>query len=169
MTHAHLRPCPACARHVRVSEAGCPFCGATFAESFRASPRPQPPAARLTRAALFALGTGTLALAPGCSSSSSAAPPVVAEPAYGGPPQEGDASSGGGVVTPDGGLGDAAYGGPPPLGDGSSGGGADAESVDASSDAGLDGPVAEPAYGGPPQDASEDHVSIAPLYGIVAH
>src|SRR5450755_792933 len=58
MTHAHLRPCPDCARHVRVSEAGCPFCGGTLTESFRASPRPQAPAVRLTRAALFALGTG---------------------------------------------------------------------------------------------------------------
>jgi hypothetical protein len=147
MTHAHLRPCPTCARHVRVTEAGCPFCGATLADSFRASPRPQAPAARLTRAALFALGTGTLALAPACSSSSST-------PAYGVPPVEYDGSSGGGRVTTDAGPVDA--------------GPVDAGPLDAST-TGSDAPVAEPAYGGPPLDASEDHVTVSPLYGVAAH
>ncbi len=67
MTSASLRPCPACARHVRVNEDACPFCGEGLARSFRAGPRPQPPAVRLTRAALFAFGTGTLTLSPaGC-------------------------------------------------------------------------------------------------------
>ncbi len=68
MTSAHLRPCPSCARHARVSEDACPFCGAAFAASFRAAARPQPPSGRLTRAALYALGSGTLALSPACGS-----------------------------------------------------------------------------------------------------
>jgi hypothetical protein len=66
----HLVACPSCARHVRVSEAACPFCGVALAGSLRLSAPPRRPGVRLTRAALFALGTGTVALAPSCSSSS---------------------------------------------------------------------------------------------------
>jgi hypothetical protein len=102
MTSAHLRPCPSCSRHARVSEAACPFCGAEFADAFRASPRPKGPGARLTRAALVAfgtLGTGSLAVLPACSSSSSAAP-------TGG----GDTSDSGGTAMPD-----AEIGNPMPL------------------------------------------------------
>ncbi len=65
----HLVACPSCARHVRVSEAACPFCGVVLAESLRQGAPPVRPGVRLTRAALFALGTGTVALAPSCSSS----------------------------------------------------------------------------------------------------
>ena len=64
MTRAHLRPCPGCSRHVRVSEGACPFCAASLDASFRAAPAPVPPSRRLSRAALFAFGTGTLVLAP---------------------------------------------------------------------------------------------------------
>jgi hypothetical protein len=78
---AHLRPCPGCSRHVRVSERACPFCSATLDTSFQASPAPVGPSKRLSRAALFAFGTGTLvlpaAVAIGCFS---------AEPSYGGSP-----------------------------------------------------------------------------------
>ncbi len=88
---AHLRPCPACTRHARVSEHACPFCGKRFAESFRANARPQAPAVRLSRAALAAFGAGTLAFAPACSSGSS-------NPLYGAPPPE---------YTDDGGTADA--------------------------------------------------------------
>jgi hypothetical protein len=102
MAHAHLHPCPGCARHVRVTDVVCPFCAATFDDSFHAVPELQAPRGRLTRAALFALGTGTLSVAAACSSSS--------QPAYGGPvvlvdgaaPVEEDAGS-----TPDAGPGDA--------------------------------------------------------------
>ncbi len=64
MTRAHLRPCPGCSRHVRVSEGACPFCAASLDASFRAAPAPVPPSRRLSRAAHFAFGTGTLVLAP---------------------------------------------------------------------------------------------------------
>ncbi len=166
MTSAHLRPCPACARHVRVSEAGCPFCGERFAAAFRASPRPAPPGARLTRAALFALGTGTMAMTPACSSSSA---PVVAEPAYGGPPQNEDS----------GGVPGNADGSPGFEYDGSIGALYGAFPVDASyihptdasvpADAGSDAPVVGSAYGGPPQDAEADHFNVVALYGATPH
>ena len=59
MSNPHLRPCVGCARHIRVSESSCPFCGAALDPVFRASPAPRPPAGRLARAALFAATTGT--------------------------------------------------------------------------------------------------------------
>ncbi len=70
---SHLIACPGCARHLRVSESACPFCSAPLDADLRARPAPRPPAMRLSRAALFALGTGAAALASGtvaCSSSS---------------------------------------------------------------------------------------------------
>ncbi len=97
MTKAHLRPCGSCARHVRVSEAACPFCGAALGEEMRAAAPPQAPSARLSRAALFALGTSTAA-ALGCSSA------VV--PSYGGSPIPIDASADGA------GISEPAYGAP---------------------------------------------------------
>jgi hypothetical protein len=71
---AHLAPCPSCARHVRVSEQACPFCGAELPAALRATPPPNMPAARLKRAAVYALGAGALAIN-GCG---------MAYPAYGG-------------------------------------------------------------------------------------
>jgi hypothetical protein len=70
MTKSQLRACPSCARHVRVTEPACPFCGDALSEAFQEARAPQPPALRLTRAALFAFGTGAMAVASGCSSSS---------------------------------------------------------------------------------------------------
>ncbi len=78
MNKSHLVACVSCARHVRVSEAACPFCGAVLPDSLRSTPRREPPGVRLSRAALFAFGTGTLALSPACSSSSSGNSPAVA-------------------------------------------------------------------------------------------
>jgi hypothetical protein len=72
MAGSHLRPCPACSRHVRVKEGACPFCGVSLEPSFSAAPAPLPPSRRLSRAALIALGAGSLALAPGCGESSTA-------------------------------------------------------------------------------------------------
>jgi hypothetical protein len=103
MSQSHLVACPSCARHVRVSEQACPFCAASLSDALRASPVPQPPGTRLTRAALVAFGTGALAVASGCSDGSTnvvqfyGAPPIEAtdggdagaqqgEPAYGGAP-----------------------------------------------------------------------------------
>jgi len=64
MTRPHLAPCVSCARHVRVTEDACPFCGAALAASLRESAPPRGPAVRLGRAALLAFSalgtTGTL-------------------------------------------------------------------------------------------------------------
>ena len=142
MAQSHLRPCPSCARHVRVNEGGCPFCGESLSDEFRAAPRPLGPGARLGRAALFAFGTGTLTLASACSSST---------PLYGVPPgtapialdagDDGETTAADAAVVPD----------------------ASAE---------PDAPVVAPMYGAPahpvePTDASDDqHVGVTPLYGI---
>jgi hypothetical protein len=173
MKKPHLVACPSCARHLRVNEAACPFCGAVLPDSVRESAPPQPPAVRLTRAALFAFGTGTLALAPGCSSSSPSpdaglvyAPPYgIAPPFPDGGTDDGGlgvgiAAYGGSGVTPDsdGGASDAT------VGDGSADGG---PGIDFDSAVGPDAPAAQD--GAAPQDTSDDHVSATPLYGISPH
>src|SRR6185503_4104334 len=66
----HLVPCPGCRRHVRVSEANCPFC--SVALSLANTPPPILPTTRLGRAATFAFGAtllGASAVA-GCSGES---------------------------------------------------------------------------------------------------
>ena len=142
MKRAHLVPCPSCARHVRVSEAACPFCRGALDESLRAQPAPQAAPARLSRAALYALGAaGTVTLAAACSQSVYGAPvtPDDAGPRDAGPP-----------------MVDAAYGGPP------IDGGFDADDgappvVDAGRDADDDAsPLVDAAYGGPPIDGGQD-------------
>jgi hypothetical protein len=155
MTKSHLCACPACDRHVRVSEAACPFCGSALSDAFRTAPVPQPPGVRLTRAALFAFGAGSLGFAPGCTST------TTPEPLYGAPPYT---DSGSNDAADDGPIGivDAAYGGPPidapaplygaPPGDAGPDTGADAGGNDAATDA----PIGMAAYGGPPIDAGTD-------------
>ena len=88
MTKAHLNVCPACSRHVRVTEGSCPFCEVGLGDSFRI-PAPIPLTVRLTRAARYALGTGTLSLAAACGAATSGLLP----PSDAG---EGGTSSGGG-------------------------------------------------------------------------
>ena len=67
-----LRPCGACARHVRVTDPVCPFCGATGAESGGSSAAEL--ARPLSHAAVLFVGATTLAACaggPGDLSSSS--------------------------------------------------------------------------------------------------
>jgi hypothetical protein len=86
---AHFLACAACARHIRVDEAQCPFCGVTCPESFASSPAPGVLPLGLTRAGLARFGARTaaavgggmaLAVAVACS------PDAVPEPPYGGAP-----------------------------------------------------------------------------------
>ncbi|MEZ4393913.1 MAG: hypothetical protein R3A48_22800 [Polyangiales bacterium] len=56
-------PCTACARHVRASEARCPFCDATLSIEARSALAPDT-TRRLSRAAAFAFGLSVA----GCSS-----------------------------------------------------------------------------------------------------
>ena len=61
MTKARLLACPGCARHVRVNEPACIFCGFELPKSFADKPAlPRPP--RMNRAGLFAYA-GVLAAA----------------------------------------------------------------------------------------------------------
>lgn len=62
---ASLVPCPSCSRHVRVSDARCPFCASALPTSLAQKAIPGT-TQRLTRAAAFAF-TASLAVA-GCSS-----------------------------------------------------------------------------------------------------
>lgn len=141
--NARLLPCPACARHVRVSEEACPFCAAALPATMASRPLPRSPTTRLSRAALFALGTSAAAIA-ACGGSTEGDSSTFGDggaaeheggremPLYGGPPPH----DGGGDAPF---LVDAAYGGPP---------------QDAASDADDGGSDAEggavPAYGAPP-------------------
>src|ERR1700678_2630701 len=63
-----LRPCPSCARHARVTEPACPFCGAWLGEAFRTFAAPRAPTARLSRAALFAIGAAGFTGVQACGS-----------------------------------------------------------------------------------------------------
>jgi hypothetical protein len=84
VTEAHLRPCPSCARHARVSEPACPFCGGELGDAFRSVPSPRAPAVgRLSRAVLFALGAGGLTVATACGGEATART-VQPQPGYGG-------------------------------------------------------------------------------------
>lgn len=60
MKKTRLAACPACARHVRISEPRCPFCAAPLASAFQNLTARPTPAVRLSRAALYALGVGAL-------------------------------------------------------------------------------------------------------------
>ncbi len=70
-----LRPCPACARHVRSIEPACPFCDAALVPDATDAPRVDGP--RLSRSAMLLLGSA--ALMEGCPQ-----PQVAA--VYGAPP-----------------------------------------------------------------------------------
>jgi hypothetical protein len=103
MTSAHLVACPFCARHVRVDETTCPFCGSVVPNALRRAEPRRPPAERLSRAALYAFGVGTLSVATAGACSS---PPQL-QPFYGAAPF--DAGYGGAEHD---GTGSPAYGGP---------------------------------------------------------
>jgi hypothetical protein len=118
MTKAHLRPCTGCARHIRVSEAACPFCGVEPSAALRASPAPVAPRGRLTRAAIFALGASTAAVGTGCGAQASDTSHVEdsgTSADASGFDAQGGALYGGFPIGEDAGpaMDDAAYGAPP--------------------------------------------------------
>jgi hypothetical protein len=103
-----LRPCTACARHVRASESSCPFCGAKL-DAFPVR-NGAPLGERPTRAALLFAGMATVV---GCEAH------VV--PAYGAPPVR------------DAGAEGADSGGPADAGPGNDSDSSDAADVDSDS------------------------------------
>ncbi len=121
---ARLLACPSCARHFRVDDERCPFCGAARPESFDTAPAPEPPPRGLSRAALAAVrvagvvGSGAaIAIAlSGCHRSSDAG--LNQMTLYGGPPPEasgaGDLDAATPPATPDVARHAAVYGAPPP-------------------------------------------------------
>jgi hypothetical protein len=158
MTASHLRPCPGCSRHVRVSEGVCPFCGASLDATFQASPAPVGPSRRLSRAALFAFGTGAAVLTPvvaiDCGGEIAPQPlyggafpedagqnvdagQTMGSPPYGISPPPNDAGQG---VDAEQGVGAPPYGGfpVPEAGEGPQDGGGDADGGDGSVEAGED-------------------------------
>jgi hypothetical protein len=89
---ARLLACPSCARHIRVDEERCPFCGATCPDTFASTPALPPSPAGLNRAELrdhartavrvtAAVGSG-MAMALALSCCEATYPAVL----YGGPP-----------------------------------------------------------------------------------
>jgi hypothetical protein len=129
-----LIPCSVCARHVRVADRSCPFCGAGLSAPAGDRGLRQAPPKGLSRAELYgyreaakAFAGAALLAAAACDS-----PPAAA---YGGPPPMPPTEV---VTPPDAASRDAAmavqtiYGGPPPTGP-----------VEA-------GPPPVPAYGAPP-------------------
>jgi hypothetical protein len=79
-----LRPCPSCARHVRVSESRCPFCGAAVSSEGAANGTLP---GRLSRAALFTFRTTVAAAAlAGCGPTAQVPPETTIAQPYGAPP-----------------------------------------------------------------------------------
>lgn len=143
---APLHACPSCSRHIRVSEPACPFCGGDLSNEFHAmqAPVPIPIAVRLSRAAIVALGTGSISLVSACGAATgSLLPPIEDGGGEGdtGSTSPPDASEGFdvGTIAPPYGIAP-----PPPF------------------DAGRPPPV---DAGRPPVDASHPDVVIAPPYG----
>ena len=142
-----LIPCPSCARHVRTSDASCPFCGAATVQA----PAPLVARGRLSRAALLAVGAAGALAAADCGGSTSSPEPAsdasAADDASSGSTSSGSTSSGSSSGAESSGSSSsgsliALYGGLMP--------------VDAGADAG--GHMAEPVYGAvaPPHDAGAD-------------
>jgi hypothetical protein len=144
VTPARLLSCPSCARHVRVSEPACVFCGVTLPTSFGEAPSlPRPP--RMSRGGLYTYRARALAASTAALVTASCGGALTTEPSEAGS-QDGSAYGNYGP--------DAGYGGSFPF-DAFSGYDAnvfpDASSRDSSfGDVSLAGP-----YGlAPPNDAS---------------
>jgi hypothetical protein len=139
MKRASLFTCPACARHVRVGDSACPFCAASLADATRSFTARPPPKVRMSRAALYAFGVGSLTVATACGGAV----------ANGGVDGEKDSGVDTGFMAVD------AYGGPPDFDTGidrsdDTGTGDDTgDESDAGDDSGL---IFADAYGGPPDD-----------------
>jgi hypothetical protein len=171
----HLRSCPSCARHVRISERACPFCSALLPDSFRASSPPPLPAQRMGRAAIFAFGA-TLMTAPACDDTGGGnntdGGGTGGTSASGG---SGGSATGGSSGSSTGGSGGSSTGGSGGAGGrgGAGGGGtggskADGGAKDSTSDRPPDsGGGIGPVYGlPPPPPPQNDGGGVAPAYGI---
>lgn len=141
-----LLPCPSCNRHIRVSEAQCPFCAGAVPVGFGGGAQRARPAPRLSRAALFTLGS--LAVTPvACVGESTDEDQEDAD-------EDADEDEGaGGAATAAGGENSqAVYGAPVDGGSANSSGGESSSGGDTS----------QPEYGAPASTGGDQQV---PIYG----
>ncbi len=156
-----LAPCPACRRHLRVTDPTCPFCGEPMPASFRRSVLRATATQRLSRSALAALGAAGLAgvALAGCGAKSGLEIPT--EPA----PIRAATDSGvvasradaGRALAPDAAVVDPA--------DSGSDGGADAGEPGLIAMYGGPPTPIEPLDAGSPDDAGYDAGDVVNLYG----
>jgi|SRR5580658_9072266 hypothetical protein len=146
-----LSPCVECSRHVKQSDATCPFCGATRSPRFDLAPA-RTAAARLSRAALFTAGAlGVGATTADCS---------MGQALYGGsiPSEVGDSSTSPDTGTETGSADSGGTTGP-----------ADASSASTDALNAADVPMAVAAYGAAiivdSGAESDDAPSFVALYG----
>jgi len=164
---SQLTPCPECQRHVRKTEARCPFCASAL--SLAHVPVPVLPRKRLGRAATFAFGAsvvGATALV-GCGDDDDTGGlvPVYGAPTggssfagsavYGAPPSgsSNGGSSNGGTDNELGGMSGAVYGAPAAGAGGDGLGGAGGTSADGGAGGVNEGEGGAAIYGGPPAGA----------------
>lgn len=153
-----LQPCPACSRHIRITEESCPFCAASVVGLLKA-PAPLKFPGRMSRAALIT--ASTLAAVSACAGE-----------------DDGDDQGSGGAMTDSGGsemgtggdemgAGGVVYGTPP------SGGADQGTGGDAAGSGGLDVGVPEygispaggnPGTGGEPATGTGGDI-VGPVYG----
>ncbi len=146
-----LVPCPSCQRHVRASEASCPFCASALSDSLASQAVPAA-TQRLKRAAAFAF-TASLALA-GCGDTTTPAPDAAAVDAATDTSSDAtpaDSSTDTGPADNGGMM--ALYGLPP------ADAGSDTGASDAATDAPTDNGGAMALYGAPPPDAAQADAS----------
>jgi len=105
VTQARLFACPSCARHVRVSEPTCVFCGVTLPKSFGEAPA-LPPPPRLSRGGLYTYRARALAASTAALLAASCGGALEGGAADGGS----DADHGGDSSYGDSSYGDSSYG-----------------------------------------------------------
>ena len=138
-----LRPCPSCARHIRIVETACPFCQAALPDSFRLAPPTDRSRRLLSRSALFALGA-SLTAAPACDGDAKGTDAAAMDSKGSGGSAGGASGSGGGAGGSGGGTdagADRGSGGSGGGGGGTGGGGGSGGSTDAAADVRDGGPV----------------------------
>lgn len=146
-----LLPCPSCNRHIKVSEAQCPFCAGAVPAGFGEGAQRVRPAPRLSRAALFALGS--IAVAPVACAGEATDEDQKEDADEDGNDGAGGEPTGSGAATSAGGDGaQPVYGAPADGGDANSSGG----------DSGDGGDTSQPEYGAPVSSGGDQPV---PIYG----
>jgi hypothetical protein len=183
MTKSPVSPCPSCARHVRLNEPACPFCGGELPRAFREQVATRSPAKRLNRAALHALRMSAIPLTlAACGGTVS-----VAGEGDAAAPQDGAGSSGAGSSGASSSSGGSGSGGSSGTTSGSSSGGSSSGTTSSGgsssgSSGGMeyDASTVVASYGGfigsssggetdAADDVKPDHIFIAVPYGLPPH